>query len=61
VERDILDDAVTLVEDAQHRDALRHRSHLALPCSRRHDLPHRRRRVLLLGALAAGGERQRNQ
>ena len=36
VKRDILDDAVALVEDAEHRDPLRHRRHAALAgCGRR--------------------------
>jgi hypothetical protein len=62
VKGDILHDAVALVEDADHRDALRHRCHAALPIGGRGDLPRARcQRILLLGALAAGGERERSQ
>jgi hypothetical protein len=62
VKRDILDDAVTLVEDSEHRDALRHRCYAALRgCRTGTPARDRRRSVLLLRALAARGERQRNQ
>jgi hypothetical protein len=62
VKRDVLDDAVALVEDAEHRDALRHRRHAAL--SRRcwrHLTRWRNRRVLLLRAFSARGERKCDQ
>jgi hypothetical protein len=61
-ERDVLDDAVALVEDPEHRHALRHRRDPALPGGRhRHLLVGRSRGILLLGPLAAGGERERDQ
>jgi hypothetical protein len=54
VQRDRLDDTVSLVEHAQHRDPLRHRSDAALAVGRGSGLPRRRqRRVLTLLALAA--------
>jgi len=34
MKRDILHDAVALVEDAEHRDALRHRRHSGLAPAR---------------------------
>jgi hypothetical protein len=59
---DVLDDAVTLVEDSKHRDALRHRRDPALPGGGRGDSPPRgSRRNLVLRAAPAGGERERNQ
>ena len=61
MKRDILDDAVALVEDSGDRDALRHWRN-TLPRGGGSGLPCRRhRRALLLCALAARGERQRNQ
>ena len=61
MERDVLDDAVALVEDAQHRDALRHRGHRAA-VGRLAGLPGSwKRRVLSFIALAARGERERGQ
>jgi hypothetical protein len=58
----VLDDPVALVENPQHRDALGHRSHSALPGRGHRDLLVRRsRRILLLRALAAGGERKRDE
>jgi hypothetical protein len=57
-----LGNAVALVQDAEHGDALRHRGDAALPAGRRRRLPClRQRRSLLLVALAAGGEGQRGQ
>ncbi len=56
-----LDDAVALVEDAEDRDPLGHRSHSALPRGGRRRLPRRRSANLLLVAAAARGERERNQ
>jgi hypothetical protein len=62
VKRDVLDDAVALVEDAEHRDALRHRRDAALSrCGRRHLARRRNRRILLLRALSARGERKCDQ
>jgi hypothetical protein len=62
VERDILDDPVTLVEDAEHGDALRHWGDRLLGCGPR--LAPRglgRWRILPLRAAAARGERERDQ
>jgi hypothetical protein len=57
----VLDDSVALVEDSEDRDALRHRSDAALPgCRHRHVLGRPRSHVLLLRALAACAERERN-
>jgi hypothetical protein len=62
MKRDILDDAVALVENPENRDTLRHRRDAVLP---RHGRPGAGRRngraLLLLRALAARGERQRNE
>jgi len=57
---DVLDDPVALVEDSQDGDPLRHRGHPALASrSRRHSRPRHAR--ILLGILAASGQRERNQ
>jgi hypothetical protein len=62
MQRDILHDAVALVEDAEHRDALRHRRRPALPGrGRRHVLARGRRIFLLMAATAARSQRERNQ
>jgi hypothetical protein len=61
VERDILDDAVALVEDSNHRDALRHWRDSAFAISGRGDLPTGRRSRVPLGALATRGKRERDQ
>jgi hypothetical protein len=62
VKRDVLDDAVALVEDSQHGDALRHRRHSALTVGCRRDLlAGRKRRVRRLAALAARSERESQQ
>jgi len=62
MEGDVLDDAVTLVEDAEHGDALRHRRHAPLAVRGRGRLLGRgERRAVLLGALAARRQRERNQ
>jgi hypothetical protein len=59
---DVLDDAVALVEDAEDGNPLGHGCHPTLPCRRdRHALVHRRHGILLLRALAARGERKRDQ
>jgi hypothetical protein len=61
-ESDVLDDAVALVEDPENRNALGHRGYPALPRrGHRHVFGHRSRRVALLSALAARGERERHQ
>jgi hypothetical protein len=60
VKRDRLDDAVALVEDAEHGHALRHRGHAALARRGRGDLSAARRRRILL-ALAARCERKHDQ
>jgi hypothetical protein len=62
VKRDALDDAIALVEDSQHGDALRHRGHSALTLGRRGDLlAGGKWCVRRLAALAAGGEREAEQ
>jgi hypothetical protein len=61
MERDILHDAVALVEDAENGDALRHRRHANLRAARPGRLPDRSRAVLRLLPTAAGRERQHNQ
>ena len=62
MKRDILDDSVAFVEDAEHRDALRHWRDAALSGCRRTHLPAGGRgRILLLSALAARSEGERNQ
>jgi hypothetical protein len=59
---DVLDDAVALVEDAKHGDALRHGRHSTLACRSRESLPASPgKRVLLLATLPAGSERERDQ
>jgi hypothetical protein len=61
-EGDVLDDSIALVEDPEHRDALRHGRDSALPCRRRRRIRRRRRNgVLLLGAAATSGERKPDQ
>jgi hypothetical protein len=62
MKRDRLDDAVALVEDAEHRDALRHRRDAALPVRSRCDLPGGRGgSILLLRTPTAGRERERKK
>ena len=63
MERDILDDAIPLVEDSEHRDSLRHRSDagLAGPDWRRRIGDYWSRRILLGRLLAAGGDSQHRQ
>jgi hypothetical protein len=60
VEHDVLDDAVALVEDAEHRDALRHRRHALLAAGAARGRGGRGR-ILLLAAAVAGGKRERDQ
>jgi hypothetical protein len=56
----ILDDAVSLVEDAEHSGALRHRRHPTLAVRRRRDLPSIGQRRIPVGLpLAARGKRKR--
>ena len=52
MECDVLNDAVTLVEDAQHGHALCHRGHASLAVGRGGDLP-ARPDGLLVAAIAA--------
>jgi hypothetical protein len=62
MERDVLHDAVALVEDAEHRDPLSHRRDARLVDAGRR--PSAGRRLLaasLLLGTAAAGERQRKQ
>jgi hypothetical protein len=54
VKSHVLDDAVPLVEDAEHGGTLRHRGHAALPVRRRGGLTRRRQgRIRFWLALAA--------
>jgi hypothetical protein len=60
--RDVLNDAVALVENAEDRDAPGHRRDAALPVRRRGSLATTaRRRVLLRLVLAARHERERGK
>jgi hypothetical protein len=61
MERDVLDDAVALVEDAEDRDPLGHGRHAALPGRGRRDLLAALHRILLLIAAPAGGKREGHQ
>jgi hypothetical protein len=62
MKRDVLFDAVALVEYAEHRHALRHRRYAALSRGRgRHVFAARHGRVLLLRAAFAGREREHEQ
>jgi hypothetical protein len=62
MQRNRLHDAIALVEDAEHRDALRHGRHAALPSRGRGNLSRTWSGcILLLPALAAGGKRERDQ
>jgi hypothetical protein len=62
MQRDILDDAVALVEDAEGRDPLRHRGHPRLVGARRDGgVGDRRLGSILFLAAAAACEGQREQ
>jgi hypothetical protein len=62
MQSDILDDAVALVEDAENRDPLRHRSYAALAVGGRGHLLRRGQRcVLLLRSLPARREGKRGK
>jgi hypothetical protein len=62
VERDVLGDAVALVENAEHCDALCHRRDAGLlRCRRRSAIGHRLLALLLLLPAAASRERQCKQ
>jgi hypothetical protein len=63
MERDILDDAVALVEDAEDRDALAHRSDARLINAWRNGGVgnHRLRRILLVTAPPTGGNSERHR
>jgi hypothetical protein len=62
VQRDILHDAITLVEDADDGDALRHRRHAALTGrGRGHILVGGRGILLSLTAATTRGQRERDQ
>jgi hypothetical protein len=62
MERDVLNDAVALVEDAEDRDTLRHWSHATFSVRGRSGLLRRwQGRVRFRLALAARGERKRDQ
>jgi hypothetical protein len=59
VQRDVADDTVTLVEDGEDRDPLRHRGNARLIGRRR--FARGPLLVLLLHAAVAGGERECDQ
>jgi hypothetical protein len=59
MQRDVLLDAVALVEDSEHRDALRHRGDTRLSGAGGGSSACRSGRILLLRAAAARGERKR--
>jgi hypothetical protein len=61
MERHRLDDAVALVEHAQHRHALGHGSDSALPIRGRSGLPRRWQRGIFALLLAARDERERGE
>jgi hypothetical protein len=62
MKRDVLDDAVALVEDAEDGDPLRHRRHARLVDARRHrGVGNDRLRGMLLVATAARREREDSQ
>jgi hypothetical protein len=62
MERHVLHDAVALIEDAENGHSLRHRRDSTLAVGRRGGLPRRRRSpILLLGALAARSQCERDQ
>jgi hypothetical protein len=59
MQRDVADDAVALVEDREHRDALRHRRNSGL--ARRPGCSLLRRDLVLLGPAVARGDGERQQ
>jgi hypothetical protein len=62
MEADVLGDAVALVEDPQHGDALRHRSHAGLVGGGADRSVRRRTRtILLFAAASAAGKRKHGQ
>jgi hypothetical protein len=62
MKRNVLNDAVALIEDAEHRGTLSHRRHTALAIGCGGDLrAGGSGRILLFPALAAGGERKGDQ
>jgi len=62
MERNVLDDAVALVEDAERGHALPHRGHARLVgADRRRGVADHRFGRIFVAALAAGGERERHQ
>jgi hypothetical protein len=60
VKRDVLDDAVALVEDAEHRDTLGHRGDARLGYARRDSGVGDHRLRAILGLFPAAGERSRD-
>jgi hypothetical protein len=59
MKRDVLDDAIAFIEDAEHGDALRHRRNSALSLGGRGDLACLGKcGILLFGALAARNQRK---
>jgi hypothetical protein len=62
MERNVLDDAVALVEDAERGHPLPHRGHARLiAADRRRGVADHRFGRIFVAALAAGGERERHQ
>jgi hypothetical protein len=61
MQRDVADDPVALVENGDHRHALRHRSDSGLVRPRRLVAAGGRRGVPLLRAAVAGGHHEREQ
>jgi hypothetical protein len=61
MKRDVLDDPVALVEDAENRNPLGHRSDATLPGRGRRNFLAALHRVLLLIAAPTSGQRQAHQ
>lgn len=61
MKRDILDDAIAFVENAEDSDALHHRSYPTFPIRRRADLSAGQRRIGLRAAFVARGKRDGDQ
>ena len=61
MQRDILHDAVALIEDAEHRDALRHRRHTGVISDGRRGIVGLHRAGLRLLSTPARGEAKRKQ
>jgi hypothetical protein len=61
LQRDVLNDAVALVENSNHCDALRHRRDTALPGCGRRSPDRAELGCILLAILPARGQRERDQ